>query len=177
MARVFVLCDGCIRTLRCDVAAPLHLDARGVPVSDGSWIAALVTFAPNACAAERHALVVRPHAVVAVGRHRVDAGVVEIIDGRHVFLPAAELILVGDDVPQPIADELAPCAVCLGAIGVEGRGALLRCPRCGARACDVCWSSAPGGRCLTPGCEQPAARDRRLAEPRPSDFCAWEEGA
>jgi len=173
--RLFLLDADKLAVYQCDARAALRLDARGVPVPDDTWVASLVTFAPSSRAPEHHALITRPGTTVTLGPDRLVAGIAAVAHSDHVFFGSAEAILDGDAVPRTIDDGTAdePCPVCRLCRGSEGRAALLACPRCGARACDVCWSSAPGGRCLTAGCEQPAARDRPLTEPLRSDFCTW----
>lgn len=173
--RLFLLRDTRITVHACDARTPLRLACDGAPVDDATWVASLVTYAPSARAPERHALIARPGACVTLGPDRLAAGVADVGDGDHVFVGGAEAILDGDALPAPVegdgADE--PCPACCTRPGGDGRPQLLACPVCGGRACDACWSSAPGGTCLTTGCTQPAARDRALAAPRPGDFASW----
>ncbi len=173
--RLFLLNANGITVHECNEASALRIDACGAPAADDTWVASIVTCVPSPRAPERHALITRPGAAVTLGPDRLGAGVAELGHGDHLFFVGAEAILAGDALPKVIDDATAdePCAVCCTRRGSDGRTAILACPRCGARACDVCWLSAPGGYCLTTGCEQLAARDRQLAEPKPSDFCIW----
>ncbi len=154
--------------LPCD--RPTRLAASGAIVEDSAIVASIV---PLGATPVRFALVARADAGVAVGARCV-GGVVELADRDRLFVDAREFLVSFDAIPIPVAAPRgASCPVCDRAPTGTGtqRDALLRaCPRCGARACEICWRGFRGGLCLTPHCGQPAALERELWCPARSDF-------
>jgi len=147
----------------------LRLDVHGRSVS-GAWALSFVPFGAER-GTPRWCVVVAPGVRATLGAAPLPGGVAELHDRDHVLVGGLELIFSSDAVPIPLpADTAAPCAACCQAPGTGDCTGLYRCPRCGVIACNVCWQFAPMGRCLTPGCTQPAALDRALWEPAASDF-------
>jgi hypothetical protein len=152
--------DGRHETHALVLGEPVRLDARGTRVAPD---AALLTFV--ALARSRVALVVRPGRRVLVGG-RVVPEVMELAHGDHVLCGELELIVATD--ARPALAEAPPGSRCVACL--EGRPALLACPRCAALACEACWRAAPRGVCFTAACAQPAALDRPLWTPSPAEF-------
>ena len=177
MSAFFFLADDQIRRLTCPSSGPLRLDARGRLAADGAeWVASVIPFAASERAPRRYAMVVAPDAGVSVGARHVTDGVHEIAHGDHVFFGQVEAIFSADALPTPVQHAPGdPCPICCERVGEGERSAVLSCPRCGARACNVCWMAFPRGVCATPGCGQPAALRRLLWTPRLDDFYTWED--
>jgi hypothetical protein len=149
---------------------PTRLDAHGAIASGAPFAASIV---PISRAPIRLALVAAADANVCVGARRV-CGAALLAHGDHLFVEGRELLLSLDSLPLPVeSPQDARCPVCdRTPAAPEGTGSALQlaCPRCGARACAKCWSDFRGGVCLTPHCEQPAALERTLFRPAPTDF-------
>lgn len=180
MADLFILSPAGIRRLACPASEPLRLDAHAEPVAGGAgaWAASLVSFAASDRAPRRWVLVVTPDAGLAVGVRPVTEGVREILHGDHLlFAGRTEAIFSTDAVPAPVPSggPTGPCPVCSEALGGDERETLLSCPRCGARACNLCWSAFPRSVCPTMSCGQPAALDRALWVPSRHDFVLSED--
>ena len=149
---------------------PARFDATGEHTLSSNWVISFTPFSSAPRGERRVALVVRMDWGVTVGARRA-RGVTELRDGEHVFLDDAEFIFSADSRPVLFDDEPGTsCPVCLNPLGDGKREKLLACPRCTASACDVCWSEAPGGVCITPGCDQPASLDRELWRPSSPTF-------
>jgi hypothetical protein len=147
----------------------LRLDGRG-RVASGAWALSLVPFGTER-GTPRWCVIAAPGVHATLGATPLPGGVAELHDRDHVLVGDLELIFSSDAVPVPlVADTGAPCAACCQAPGTGDCTRLYRCPRCGVVACNVCWQFAPMGRCLTPGCTQPAALDRALWAPAAPDF-------
>lgn len=180
MARLFTLNDRKISYHALAGVDPLRLDRRGEPAGAAeAWVASIVPFSTSERAKLRYALIATPGADVMVGARHLGAGtsgVSEIFDRDHLLLGDAELIWSVDSVPAPVLGDARnePCPICCRPFAEGGHASSMRCPRCGARACNLCWSGAPRGVCQTPGCEQPVATDRDLWRPLPTDFVTWE---
>lgn len=159
------------RLLETSATAPLRLDACGeIAPENGRWAISFVPFGSER-GAGRCCLVVAPGVRATLGANRPPGGVALLHDRDHVLLDDLELICSDDALPIPLgADAATPCAACCQAAGTDDRTGLFRCPRCGLAACSVCWDLAPKGRCLTPGCAQPAALTRPLWAPTAGDF-------
>lgn len=149
---------------------PTRLDRRGAITSGAPFSASIV---PISRAPTRFALVVGAGARVAVGARRV-CSASPLADEDHLFVEGREFLVSLDSPPIPV--ECAPdarCPVCdrlPERAGPAGNARQLACPRCGARACADCWRDFRGGVCLTPHCQQPAALERALFRPAPTDF-------
>jgi hypothetical protein len=163
------------RRLEIPTDRPLRLDARANVARDG-WALAFVPFGAER-GTPRWCLVAAPGVRATLGATPLPGGVAELRHRDHVLLGDLELIFSSDAVPSPLAaDAGTPCAACCETPGTDNRTGLYRCPRCGLAACNVCWELAPRGRCLTPGCGQPAALDRALWAPAASDFLLADAG-
>lgn len=149
---------------------PTRIDERGAIVSNAPFAASVV---PISSAPIRFAVVAGAGVHVAVGARRVCA-VSPLADGDHLFVEQREFLLSLDSPPLPVespADTRCPVCDRLPESAEPAGGAFqFACPRCGARACANCWNSFQGGRCLTPHCQQPAALERALFRPAPTDF-------
>lgn len=175
MGTLFLLADGAVSAQACPVTGALRLDA-AARVTPTDWVASLVPFTASTGAPLRYALIAAPAAPVTLGPLPVAGGAVALRHGDHVFIGAREMIFSTDAVPAPVAAAPdAVCPVCAEALDGTDRRALHACPRCALRACNVCWTLAPRGVCLQPGCEQPAALGRQPWQPEPEDFVTWED--
>jgi hypothetical protein len=176
MAALFYLSFDAIRShsLRSDRAT--RLDASGVVTSSASFAASIV---PTSQAPMRYALVAGAGANVCVGAQRV-CGAAPLAHGDHVFVEEREFVVSLDSPPLPVESPRdAGCPVCDRAPDASNPSAdsiQLACPRCGARACAACWQDFQGGVCLTPQCDQPAALERPLFCPEPTDFLDFAGG-
>jgi len=174
MATLFVMQGGRVHALE----APLRLGADGrAAAAPESWAASIVSFAPGPRAPHRWAVVAAPGAAVTVGARGVGAGVARLEHGDHMFIGGeVEAIFSADAHPMLVVDATpdAACPACCERLASAGRRGLFDCPKCPARACDVCWAQFPYGRCATPGCDQPAAFDRPLFTAQPHDFLEGE---
>lgn len=169
MSRVHLLRDGNTVTWTIPSLEPLRLEAGGAIADGNEWVA---SFVPIRGASTRTgvAVVVRPEARVLVGA-RLVGDVAELRDGDRLLLGDLEVIYDDDALPIPLEASLgASCALCCNT-----ERPLFLCPRCGAAACEACWSSMPEV-CSTPGCPQPAPLQRDLARPAPEDFLGFEDG-
>ena len=152
-----------------------RFDSSGEVNPGATGIASIVAFST---APPRYAVVASADANVAIGSARV-SGVVELADRDRVFVAGREILVSLDELPLPVdGPEDARCPVCDRACDAAAADVpsywLRACPRRGARACEGCWPSFPGGKCLTPDCQQPAALDRALWRPAPDDFLEFE---
>jgi hypothetical protein len=170
MSELFFLSSNAVRCHALPSHRPTRLDARGTIGSGVPFAASLV---PISLAPTRFALVAGAGAHVCVGARRV-CGAAPLADGDHLFVEGREFLLSLDSPPLPVeSPQDARCPVCdrvPGRAAPAGDARQLACPRCGARACVRCWSEFRGGVCLTPHCEQPAALERSLFRPAPTDF-------
>jgi hypothetical protein len=170
MPSLFYLCSNGLRRHSVSSDRTTRLDARGAITSSGGFAASIV---PISRAPIRFALVAGAGANVAVGARRV-CSASPLAHGDHLFVERCEFLLSLDSPPLPIeSHQDARCPVCArtpGGAGPAGAARQLACPRCGARACADCWRGFRGGVCLTPHCEQPAALERPLFRPAPTDF-------
>jgi hypothetical protein len=148
--------------------APLRLVAGGLARDGEAPLASLVPFVTGSTSQLRFALVVRPDADIWIGAMRVPE-VAEVEHGDRVFVGLREYVVSLDALPAPVeASAAAPCPVCCEEASADDP--VRACPRCGARACARCWSGARDSRCLTHGCDQPAALERELWRPEPEHF-------
>lgn len=151
---------------------PTRFDASGaiLPTSSALFDASIVPFSVTPV---RFALVAGPRASVALGAWR-ESGVVELADRERLFVADREYLLSYDALPIRVdpADlsRGASCPVCDRTEPAGSASHQRACPRCGARACKNCWKGFRSGRCLTPHCQQPAALERELWSPSPTDF-------
>ncbi len=156
---------------------PTRIDERGAVTSGAAFAASIV---PTSKAPIHFALVAGEGAHVCVGARRVCTAS-PLADGDHLFIERHEFLLSLDSPPLPVeSPQDARCPVCdrvTGSAGPTGGAGQLACPRCGARACADCWRGLRGGVCLTPHCEQPAALERALFRPEPTDFLDFAGGA
>ena len=170
MPSLFFFSRNAVRRETVSSDRPTRLDARGAITSSAGFAASIV---PISRAPIRFALVAGAAANVSVGARRVCTAS-PLADGEHLFVEGHEFLLSLDSPPLPVeSPQDARCPVCdrtPGGAGPAGGARQLACPRCGARACADCWREFRGGVCLTPHCEQPAALERPLFCPAPTDF-------
>ena len=173
MPSLSYLCSNSLRCRTLPLDRATRLDARGAITSSAPSAGFAASIVPISRAPIRFALVAGAGAHVAVGARRV-CSVSPLADGDRLFVERREFLLSLDSLPLPVeSPQDARCPVCEEAPrseGPTGGANQLACPRCGARACAECWSGFRGGVCLTPHCEQPAALERALFRPAPTDF-------
>jgi hypothetical protein len=173
MPDLFYLCSNALERHSLSLFRATRLGAQGVITSDAPSTGFAASIVPISSVPLRFALVAGAGASVAVGARRV-CGASPLADGDRLFVERHEFLLSLDSLPLPVeSPQDARCPVCERIpveTGPAGDARQLACPRCGARACADCWCDFRGGVCLTPHCEQPAALERALFRPAPTDF-------
>lgn len=136
------------------------------PASEAGFVASIVAIS---AAPLRLAVVAHADARVEVGARRV-CGAEALEDRDRIFAAGRELLIGLDALPiQVPAPRDSVCGVC-NRNAAESGSTWRACPRCGFRACEGCWTQFRGGVCLTAHCGQPAALERPLWSPVPTDF-------
>lgn len=163
-----------LATQELSVEGPTRIDAAGQLGSGADVSQAAASIVTFSAAPLRLSLVTHSEARVVLGAQPVN-GVALLVDRDRIFIGEREFLVGLDALPvQREAPKDSLCTVCKRKEKEFG-GAEFACPRCGLRACEQCWRGFRNDVCMTALCDQPAALDRQLWTPSPTDFMEFRE--